>query len=115
MGSRPLGKLAVLEYSYYHLNLQFRWGKNLHYNEIPGMMLISLPIHKDGGNTCKVLGDRFQGYGRGVSLPELTQGYGDHGMGARRLKIEENRAKCTKQVLQFEANLYAMPCPARCC
>ena len=57
-------------------------GKNLHYNEIPRMMLISLPIHKDGGNTCKVLGDRFQGYGMGVSLPELTQGYGDHGMGA---------------------------------
>ena len=57
MGSRPLGKLAVLEYSYDHLNLQFRWGKNLHYNEIPRIMLISLPIHKDGGNTCKVLGD----------------------------------------------------------
>ena len=57
MGSRPLGKLAVLEYSYDHLNLQFRWGKNLHYNEIPRIMLISLPIHKDGGNTCKVMGD----------------------------------------------------------
>ena len=79
------------------------------------MMLISLPIHKDGGYMCNVLGDRFQGYGMGVSLPELTQGYGDHGMGARRLKIEENRAKCTEQVLQLEANLYAMPCPARCC
>ena len=115
VGSRPLRKLAVLEYSYYHLNLQFSWWKNLHYNEIPRMMLISLPIHKDGGYMCKVLGDRFQGYGMGVSLPELTQGYGDHGMGARRLKIEENRAKCTEQVLQLEANLYAMPCPARCC
>ena len=45
----------------------------------------------------------------GVSLPELTQGYGDHGMGTRRLKIEENRVKCTEQVLQLEANLYAMP------
>ena len=104
----------MLEYSYYHLNLQFRWGKNLH-NVIPRMILISLPIHKDSGSTCKVLGDRFQGYGMGVSLLELTQGYGDHGMWARRLKIEENRAKCSEQILQLELNLYAMPFPATCC
>ena len=35
-------------------------------------------------------------------------------MGARRLKIEENRAKFTKKFLQLEANLYAMQYPARC-
>ena len=56
----------------------------------------------------RVMGWEFQ-------LPELTQGYGDHGMGARRLKIEENRGKCTEQVLQLEANLYAMPFTDRCC
>ena len=48
-------------------------------------------------------------------LGKFNQGYGDHGMGARQLKIEENRAKCTEQVLHFEANLYTIPCPARCC
>ena len=47
-------------------------------------------------------------------LGEFNQGYGDHGMGAIHLKIEDNRGKCTKQVLPLEANLYAMPCPAMC-
>ena len=46
---------------------------------------------------------------------KFNQGYGDHGMRARHLKIEENHGKCTEQVLQLKANLYAMPCPARCC
>ena len=48
-------------------------------------------------------------------LGKFNQGYGDHGMGAIPLKIEEIHGKCTEQVLQLEANLYAMPCPARCC
>ena len=115
VGFRPLGMLAVLEYFYYHLNLQGRWGKNIHYNDLPRMILISLPIHKVGGNTCKVLGDRFQGYGMGVSFTGIDSGLWWSWYGARRLKIEENRVKCTEQVLQLEANLYAMPCPDRCC
>ena len=56
-----------------------------------------------------------RGRGRDFQLGKFNQGHGDHGMGARRLKIEENRVKCIEQVLQLEAKLYAMPCPARCC
>ena len=53
--------------------------------------------------------------GLDFQLGEFNQGYGDHGMEARHLKIEENHGKCTEQALQLESNLYAMPCPARCC
>ena len=56
----------------------------------------------------RALGSDFQ-------LAEFSQGYGDHGMGAKHLKIEENHENCTEHVLQLKANLYAMPCPARCC
>ena len=74
VGSTPLGMLAVLEYFKYHLNLQGIWVKNVHYNELPRMILISLPIHKDAGNTCKMLGDRFQGYGMVVSITGIDSG-----------------------------------------
>ena len=57
----------------------------------------------------------LRGTGWDFKLGTFNQGYGDYGMWARRLKIEENHAQCTEQVLQLEANLYAMPCPARCC
>ena len=30
-------------------------------------------------------------------------------------KIEEEPGKWTKQILQLEAKLYAMPCSSRCC
>ena len=43
--------------------------------------------------------------GSDFPLAEFNQGYGDHGVGAIHLKIEENRGKCTKQVLPLEANL----------
>ena len=53
--------------------------------------------------------------GSDFQLGESNQGYGDNDMWAGLLKVEENRGKCTEQVLQLEANLYAMPCPDRCC
>ena len=57
--------LAGLEYFYYHMNIQGGRVKNVHYNELPRMILIPLPILKDGGNTCRLLGDSFEGYGMG--------------------------------------------------
>ena len=50
----------------------------------------------------RALGWEFQ-------LGKFNKGYGDYGMGQRRLKIEENLGKCTEQVFQLEASLYVMP------
>ena len=37
------------------------------------------------------------------------------GMVDKHKKIEEEHGRCTKQVLQLDTKLYAMPCSARCC
>ena len=115
VGSRTLGMLVVL--ANFSIIWTYKVDEGRIYNTLSFLEWFSslfqytkkmeIPVK------CWEIHSRAMGWD--FPLGEFNQGSSGHGMEARHLKIEENRGKCTEQVLQLEANLYAMPCPARCC